>query len=123
MTSFDRFAPGAKKGKGQRKTYKEQSGVHLKTNSKITHIKADSKEFVTSEGDKISDIETTLTMELSAVHEWLVENKLSLHLGKTERILFASKRRLHTYDKLNVICYSTPISSKSSVNVINNILE
>jgi len=32
--------------------------------------------------------------ELQSVSEWLVDNKLSLHPGKTESILFGSKIRL-----------------------------
>ena len=36
----------------------------------------------------LSNIETVLQNELEIVSEWLVDNKLSLHLGKTESILF-----------------------------------
>ena len=43
-------------------------------------------------------------MELTFVSEWLTDNKLSLHLGKTESILFASKKCLHTTNKVNVQC-------------------
>ena len=39
-------------------------------------------------------IETVLHNELEIVSEWLVINKLSLHLGKTESILFGSRPRL-----------------------------
>ena len=38
-------------------------------------------------------IEQELSKELQSVSEWLVDNKLSLHLGKTESILFGSKIR------------------------------
>ena len=37
-----------------------------------------------------STIEILLQKELEVVSEWLVDNKLSLHLGKTESILFGS---------------------------------
>jgi len=43
-------------------------------------------------------------MELESVSESLTGNKLSLLLGKTESILFASKKRLPTFYNLNVIC-------------------
>ena len=36
----------------------------------------------------LSNIETVLQNELEIVSEWLVDNKLFLHLGKTETILF-----------------------------------
>ena len=35
---------------------------------------------------------------------WLVDNKLSLHLGKTECILFGPPRKLKSIDKLEVVC-------------------
>ena len=42
-------------------------------------------------GKDVAEIEAALNVEHEAVQEWLVDNKLSLHLGKTESILFASK--------------------------------
>ena len=41
-------------------------------------------------------IQESLSSELEAAREWLINNKLSLHLGKTESILFGSKRKLNT---------------------------
>ena len=35
-----------------------------------------------------------LSNELTTCRRWLIDNRLSLHLGKTECILFGSKRRL-----------------------------
>ena len=34
-------------------------------------------------GKDMSEIEETLSMELTSVSEWLTDNKLSLHLDKT----------------------------------------
>ena len=46
-------------------------------------------------GGKITAvIQNTLSIELNAIRGWLEENKLSIHLGKTESILIASKIRL-----------------------------
>ena len=39
-------------------------------------------------------ISERLGQELEPCSKWLVDNKLSLHLGKTESILFGSKRKL-----------------------------
>ena len=43
----------------------------------------------------VSEVEGTLSMELGAVSERLCKNRLSLHLGKTQSILFGSKKRLN----------------------------
>jgi len=43
-----------------------------------------------------SDIENELSNDLNNVSHWLVNNKLSLHLGKTESILFGSKPRIRS---------------------------
>ena len=45
-------------------------------------------------GKNVADIESTLSSELEYVSNWLIDNKLSLHLGKTQSILFGTKRRL-----------------------------
>ena len=43
-------------------------------------------------GKDVVKIEQVLSRELKAVNEWLEENRLSLHIGKTKSILFGSKR-------------------------------
>ena len=63
----------------------------------------------------VADIESTLSSELEYVSNWLIDNKLSLHLGKTQSILFGMKRRLNTGVKFNVICNGNVIESKSNV--------
>ena len=50
-------------------------------------------------GKSISTINILLQKELEVVSEWLVDNKLSLHLGKIESILFGSKIRLKSQSK------------------------
>ena len=39
-------------------------------------------------------IADTLSKELESCKQWLMDNKLSLHLGKTESILFGSKKKI-----------------------------
>ena len=51
-------------------------------------------------GKNPTDIQNTLSIELNAIRGWLEENKLSIHLGKTESILIASKIRLARTDRL-----------------------
>ena len=55
-------------------------------------------------GKDVSKIELALSTELMLVQEWLADNKLSLHLGKTESILFASKKRVRKNHDMNVTC-------------------
>ena len=66
-------------------------------------------------GKNVADIESTLSSELEYASNWLSDNKLSLHLGKTQSILFGTKRILSTGVKLNVICNGNVIESKSNV--------
>ena len=71
----------------------------------------------------IIDIESTLSSELEYVSNWLIDNKLSLHLGKTQSILFGTKRRLSTGVKLNVICNGNVIESKSNITYLGVTLD
>ena len=48
-------------------------------------IYADDSAFIAS-GKNVADIESTLSSELEYVSNWLIDNKLSLHLGKTQSI-------------------------------------
>ena len=50
------------------------------------------------------DIADTLTMELNSCKQWLIDNKLSLHLGKTESMLFGSKKKLRKLSSFDVRC-------------------
>ena len=42
----------------------------------------------------VDKIKEQLGNEVSSLNEWLVDNRLSIHLGETESILFGSKKRL-----------------------------
>ena len=57
------------------------------------------------------------------VSHWLVDNKLSLHLGKTESIIFASKHKLKSAKNLNITCNGQVINSTSSVKYLGATLE
>ena len=74
-------------------------------------------------GKNVADIESTLSSELEYVSNWLMDNKLSLHLGKTQSILFGTKRRLSTGVKLNVICNGNVIELKSNVTYLGVTLD
>ena len=71
----------------------------------------------------VSEVERTLSMEFGAVSEWLCENRLSLHLGKTQSILFGSKKRLTICSELHVTCDRCVIGSESEVTYLGAILD
>ena len=74
-------------------------------------------------GKDVSEVERTLSMELGAVSEWLCENRLSLHLGKTQSILFGSKKRLTICNELHITCDGCVIGSECEVTYLGTILD
>ena len=78
---------------------------------------ADDSALLTS-GKDVSEIEGVLSRELESLSEWLEENRLSLHLGKTQSILFGSKKRLRTSNKLHVICNGSDIEPDVEVTYL-----
>lgn len=69
-------------------------------------------------GKSTIDIQCRLSSELQSIREWLIDNKLSLHLGKTESILFGSKRRLHNNESIDVTCDGQVLDCKSCVKYL-----
>ena len=59
-----------------------------------------------------------LGKELESCSKWLVDNKLSLHLGKTECILFGPKRKLKKHKDFNIKCNGHVIYSQSHVKYL-----
>ena len=49
-------------------------------------------------------ISEKLGFELEMCSKWLIDNKLSLHMGKTECILFGSKRKLRKVSDFSIEC-------------------
>ena len=45
-----------------------------------------------------------MSREIESCKQWLIDNKLSLHLGKTESILFGSKRNLKKIESFDAKC-------------------
>ena len=74
-------------------------------------------------GNDIDSVEGILTGNMGRLSDWLVENKLSLHLGKTESIMFGSKRRLSKIRSLNVTCRNIAIQSKSVVKYLGAFID
>ena len=59
-----------------------------------------------------------LSKELDSCRQWMIDNKLSLHLGKTEAILFGSKRKLNYVQDFSVKCNGKTINNSSSVKYL-----
>ena len=75
-------------------------------------------------GKDVLEIERILSVELGAVNECLCENRLSLHLGKTQSsILFGSKKRISKCSELHVTCNGSVIGSESEVTYLGAILD
>ena len=66
-------------------------------------------------GKNIIDIEQKLSEELAKLNVWLIDNKLSLHLGKTESLIFASIRKLKQQKFLRIPCNGIKVGGKEVV--------
>ena len=55
---------------------------------------------------------------MESCSNWLVDNKLSLHLGKTECVLFGPRRKLNNIKSCNVKCKEQVIWSQDSVRYL-----
>ena len=74
-------------------------------------------------GKSVTDIENQLSTELTKVKDWLVDNKLSLHLGKTESILFGSKKQIRKKSQMIISCGQTVIASTDSVRYLGSTMD
>ena len=63
-------------------------------------------------------ISRKLGKELESCSERIIDNKLSLHLGKTECILFGSKWKLKPVIDFQIACHGHIIKSQSSVKYL-----
>ena len=70
-----------------------------------------------------SVIAERLSIELTACKKWLVDNRLSLHVGKTESILFGSGRRLKGVGNFSVHCDGMPVQRNFEVKYLGVLLD
>ena len=59
-----------------------------------------------------------LSSKLESCSKWLVDNKLLLHLGKTECILFDSRRKLRKVHNFEIECNGHTIKAQSPVKYL-----
>ena len=69
-----------------------------------------------------SEVERLLSVELLN-SAWLTDNKLSLHLGKTEWIIFGSKDKLRKSLGFRVVVGDVEITAKEVVTYLGCILD
>ena len=55
---------------------------------------------------------------LESCSSWLVDNKLSFYLGKTESVLFGSKRKLKKVKGFHIVCNGHHIESTDHVKYL-----
>lgn len=68
-------------------------------------------------------LESILSTELTNISKWLGDNKLYLHLGKTEAILFGSRPKLFRSSEIRVELGGEVLTTKTSVSYLGCILE
>ena len=72
---------------------------------------------------EIKVIEDTLNKNLLSLCDWLVDNKLSIHLGKTESILFGTSNKLAKATPLKVMYGNQVIEQKLKVKYLGVFLD
>ena len=65
---------------------------------------ADDSALIISDKDPVK-IGQNLSRNLDNCNKWLVDNKLSLHMGKTELILFGTKQELKNWENYSIECH------------------
>lgn len=90
--------------------------------SSMLFLYADDSALVVSHKDK-DVIEQTLSTELLNVSSWMSDNRLSLHVGKTESILFGSKIRLKKASAFNIFLGDTELVAKETVSYLGCMLD
>ena len=59
-----------------------------------------------------------LSGKIDSCNRWLIENKLSLHMGKCECMLFGSKRKCKRISNFSIECNGQVISSQKCVKYL-----
>ena len=83
---------------------------------------ADDSALLVSDKDK-TQVEKALSSELDKICTWLNDNKLSIHLGKTESILFGSTPKLSKVDNFTIKVGDNVIINKTEITYLGCILE
>ena len=66
----------------------------------------------------INYIQERLSTNMNSLSGWLLENKLSLHLGKTECILFGNSKKLSKAGDLDIVCNGVKIQNTKCIKYL-----
>ena len=78
---------------------------------------ADDSALVYSHKDPLH-ISAHLSAQLANCKHWLIDNRLSLHVGKTEAILYGSAKRLKRVNGFEVTCEGSPVKEVTNVKYL-----
>ena len=94
-------------------------------NDMVTSVSADCKLILYADDSAImfahknhGVISQKLSNVIESCSNWLVDNKLSLHLGKTECVLFCPRRKLRSITNFHVQCKDHIIKAQDSVRYL-----
>ena len=96
--------------------------MHVSLSGCKLALYADDSALIFSHSDP-SFIASVLSRNLTECKQWLVDNRLSLHVGKTECIVFGSPRRLRTLTNFQVACDGQPVKRVTAVKYLGVILD
>ena len=83
---------------------------------------ADDSTLVAS-GNNVRELGEYLSAQLASCKRWMVDNRLSLHLGKTECILIGSRRRLRDAGDFKVTCDGSDVKRVDQVRYLGVMLD
>ena len=81
------------------------------------YLYADDSALLTS-GKDVCEIQKTLETNLSNASQWLIDNKLSLHLGKTESVIYGSKQKIGRTRDMDIKINDVVINAQKSVKYL-----
>ena len=74
-------------------------------------------------GSSGEELARFLSSELAICRDWMTDNGLSLHLGKTECMVFGSKRRLKKVREFSIRCGDTTVNRVQAVKYLGFLLD
>ena len=92
------------------------NNMHSSLTCKLSLYADDSALFFSHKDPAV--IANVLGNELSNCQKWLIDNKLSLHMGKIECLLFGSKRRLKRVRDFQITCDGMALKRVESVQYL-----
>ena len=90
--------------------------ISLNSDCKLVLYADDSAIFYPHKSPQV--ISDKLSQALDNCSDWLIDNKLSLHLGKTENILFGPNQKLKNVVDFSIKCNGHTVDSSEKVKYL-----